>query len=613
MSWLWSQLTPPHSSPRQKTELNESGATAESIAVRHGNLEITYAELESAAKSLAAELTRCGASQAAPVGVCITRSVDHVVALLGAFCAGAPFLPLDPDWPAARLKAVLDDAGARIVISDDAHLGEVAGGGRIVLSSADRPPKRASTPVPEQAIAAPDAVAYVIYTSGSTGAPKGVEITRANLASLIRWHLEAFGVTHKDRASWIGGLAFDASVWELFPALAAGAEIVIPPEGVRGSAETLRDWLIAEGVTIAFAPTPLAEPMMTADWPARTALRTLLTGGDVLHVRPRSALPYIVVNNYGLSECAVVSTSGAVAPDAVGLPTIGRPIAGTRVHILDASGRAVEKGEAGEIYIAGEGVGVGYRGRPDLTSERFVMVAPEGGVAERCYRTGDLGRWTPEGEIAFLGRRDDQIKQRGHRIEPHEISAALARHPLIAQSAVIADGEGADRQLIAYVVPASDQAPRGAELRGFLAETLPEYMLPNVYVRLTELPLTANGKLDKAALPSPTSANTLPSAPYRAPETPVQTRIASMVEELLKIDRVGLDDNFFLLGGHSLLGTQLVLRLRDAFWAELALRDLFEAQTIENLAMKVEEAVRAMVTSMSDEEVRRRLAHSELG
>jgi amino acid adenylation domain-containing protein len=610
MTWLWSHLTAPHRSPSRKTLANDSHVAAETIAVRHGNLGITYAALKADVENLAARLAELGASQAAPVGVCAPRSIDHIVALLGALRAGAPFLPLDPAWPAARLKSVLNDAGAQIVIADAARRGDVSGEGRIILDSAARPTGPAAPSCEPEFD--PSDVAYVIYTSGSTGEPKGVEVTRGNLASLVRWHLQAFTVTPEDRASWVAGLAFDASIWELFPALTAGAQIAIPPDEARGSAEALRDWLIAQGVTIGFVPTPLAEPMMTADWPSRAALRTLLTGGDMLHVRPRRTLPFQVVNNYGLTECAVVSTSAVVAPEG-GLPSIGRPIAGTRIHILDACGRPVAKGEAGEIFVAGDGVGKGYRGRPDLTSERFVTLALDGGAPERCYRTGDLGRWTDDGEIVFLGRADDQIKQRGHRIEPHEISGALARHPLIAQAAVAAEGDGAERQLIAYVVPAGDQAPRGAELRDFLAERLPDYMLPSVFVRLAELPLTSNGKLDKGALPSPTSGNTLPSAPYRAPGTPTQTRIAAMVEELLEIDRVGLDDNFFLLGGHSLVGAQLVLRLRDAFGVEMTLRDLFEAQTILNLADRVEGAVTAMVEEMSDEEVQRRLAHSEPG
>jgi acyl carrier protein len=232
-----------------------------------------------------------------------------------------------------------------------------------------------------------------------------------------------------------------------------------------------------------------------------------------------------------------------------------------------------------------------------------------GGAAKRYYRTGDLGCLTVEGDIAFHGRCDDQIKVRGHRIEPDEISAALSHHPEVAQSAVIAAGEGIDKQLIAYVVTPTQEAPRAGELRDFLAARLPNYMLPATFVHIDSLPLTANGKLDKSALPAPSAANTLASTRYRAPSSTVESRVAEIVEALLGVKSVGIDDNFFLLGGHSLLGTQLVLRLRDAFGAELTLRDLFEAQTIQNLAAKVEEMVVNMVAGMSDEELQARLAH----
>jgi acyl-CoA synthetase (AMP-forming)/AMP-acid ligase II/acyl carrier protein len=369
--------------------------------------------------------------------------------------------------------------------------------------------------------------------------------------------------------------------------------------------------LIEQSITIAFAPTPLAEALISANWPAHTALRTLLTGGDTLHLWPRPGLPFRVVNNYGPTECTVVATSGTVMAErtSLALPTIGKAIADTEVVILDSQGKPARTGEVGEIYIAGEGIGRGYRRRPEQTDERFLMLALPGGTAKRYYRTGDLGCLTADGEIAFHGRCDDQIKVRGHRVEPDEISAALSRHPAIIQSAVVAEGDGAGRQLIAYVVPEPQKTPRAGELRDFLAARLPNYMLPTTYVRIPSLPLTPNGKLDKSALPSPSQANTLASTRYRAPSSPVESRVAAIVETLLGVKGVGVEDNFFLLGGHSLLGTQLVLRLRDAFGAELTLRDLFEAQTIENLSAKIEEKVTNMVAGMSDEELQQRLTH----
>jgi amino acid adenylation domain-containing protein len=579
----------------------------DAVAVRHGDDRISYGALMAAAGALACELATLGVGPGDAVGVCVERSVDHVAAVLGALRAGAAFLPIDPQWPEERIRRLLDDAAAPAVIAPG-EAGRLAGEGRVVLDSRRDAPRRAGAS-PSPTPGAGD-VAYVIYTSGSTGEPKGVEISHGALAALVDWHCETFGVTEEDHCGWVAGLGFDASVWELLPSLASGATVHAADEASRSSADALRRWLVDQDISIAYVPTPLAELLITADWPAGTKLHTLLTGGDVLHARPKPGLPFEVVNNYGPTECAVVAASGVVAPqsEASETPTIGRPIDGCRIHILDPDGRPVSEGGVGELHIAGDNVGIGYRNRPAATAERFISVSLPGRPTERCYRTGDLGSWTRDGEIAFHGRADDQIKLRGHRIEPDEISAALSGHPHVVQSAVVAEGEGADGRLIAYVVPSANRAPRGMELRDYLAARLPSYMLPDAFVRLSSLPMTYNGKLDRAALPRPTPANTLPSAAYRAPETPVEQQVTAIVAQLLALESVGLDDNFFLLGGHSLLGAQLVLRLRDVFGAELTLRDLFEAQTIENLAAKVESAVVVMVASMSTEEVRKRLA-----
>ena len=587
-------------------------AWPDAIALSAGGSRcITYRALMTAADALAGELIALGAGPDIPIGICVERSVEHVVAMLGALRAGSCFLPLDPEWPIDRICHLLEDSGAPIAIAAPPLTKNLGSPQRVVLSStleARRVPShKAFRDPPSQSLA------YIIYTSGSTGEPKGVEITHGNLMHLVAWHREAFGVSARDQASWIAGLGFDASIWELFPNLAVGACVHLPADLVRGSAEALRDWLVERSVTIAFAPTPLAEALINAAWPAQTALHTLLVGGDTLHLWPKPGLPFRVVNNYGPSECTVVATSGVVtaASPPSALPTIGKPIASTDIVILDKQGRRARSGEVGELYVGGAGVGRGYRHRPRQTEERFVTLAPPhaGGTPVRYYRTGDLGCFTADGEIAFHGRCDDQIKVRGHRIEPDEISAALSQHPGVVQSAVLAEGESVEKRLIAYIVPATAEAPRAGELRDFLAARLPNYMLPSIYVRIATLPLTANGKLDKSALPAPSPANLLATTCYRAPVSAVESRVAGIVEALLGIKGVGIDDNFFLLGGHSLLGTQLVLRLRDAFGAELTLRDLFEAQTIQNLAAKVEELVVNMVAGMSDEELQERLTH----
>jgi amino acid adenylation domain-containing protein len=589
---------------------NVARAWPDAVALSAGSRKTTYSALINDADELAKELIALGAGADIPIGICVDRSIEHVIAMLGALRAGSCFLPLDPDWPADRLCAVLDDAGAPIVVAAPRLMTRLRASNRNVLSSDRESPRReVLKELPDRTS---ESLAYLIYTSGSTGQPKGVEITHRNLLHLVTWHREAFDISAKDHACWIAGLGFDASIWELFPYLTVGACIHIPEDHVRVSADALRAWLVEQSITIAFAPTPLAEMLIRAPWPANTALRTLLTGGDTLHLWPKSGLPFRVINNYGPTECTVVATSGVVAVESVSasLPTLGKPIENARIAILDETGEPVGQGEVGEIHIAGGGVARGYRDRPELTAERFVILAPDkSDEAERYYRTGDLGSWTADGEIAFHGRTDDQIKVRGHRVELDEISAALSRHPGVAQSAVVAKGEGLDRQLIAYIVPATQEAPGPEELREFLAVRLPNYMLPASFVRIESLPLTSNGKLDRSALPPPSPANMLASVQYRAPGSPVEARIATIVEDLLGVKRVGIDDNFFLLGGHSLLGTQLVLCVRDAFGTDLTLRDLFEAQTIQNLAAKVEEMVVSMVAGMNEEELQARFVH----
>ena len=333
-------------------------------------------------------------------------------------------------------------------------------------------------------------------------------------------------------------------------------------------------------------------------WPADTSLRVLLTGADKLTVRPKPGQPFVFVNNYGPTESTVVATSGVVAPEGDALPPIGRAIAGTTIHLLDTAGQPVADGAEGEIWIAGAQVARGYRGDAAVTAERFVT-HPEYG---RLYRTGDLGALLPSGEIAFRGRVDQQVKVRGHRIEPAEIAAQLNRLDTVETSAVVLrDGE-----LVAYVVPAGAVTTGG--LRAALAAALPDYMVPSRFAKLPALPLNASGKLDRAALPAPSSDNELGTEQFAAPETPAQQRLAEIIVEVLGRGPVGIDDNFFLLGGHSLLGTQVVLRAGEAFGVDLTLRHLFQAPTVRTLAALIEELLLEMLAAMSDDEANARAA-----
>ena len=543
---------------------------------------LTYGELERRAVGLAAQLVSAGVGPGSCVAVFLERSPEFVVAAYAVMRAGAAYLPLDVATPAERLEYVLSDAGVGEVISDGRAL--PSGPWRTVR--VDEPATVAEAS-PVLAGPVPEDLAYVIYTSGSTGRPKGVELTHANLANLVDWHVRAFGVTDADRASQVASVGFDAAVWEIWPHLAAGATLCIADEATRRSAPALRDWLAAEEITVAFAPTVLAEQLITLDWPAGTALRSLLTGADVLHRHPSARLPFALVNNYGPTECTVVATSGTVEPDADGgTPSIGRPIGDTVALILDDTLQPVAAGEVGELCLAGTLVGRGYRNQPELTASRFVTLARDGDRPLRVYRTGDRVRLTEHGELAFLGRLDKQIKLRGFRIEPGEITAALNRAGAVATSAVVArEGRDGEPELVAYVVAADGTT--ATELRELLAGQLPDYMVPTWFVRLDTLPITINGKLDEAALPAPSGDNLLPG--QIAPDAgggggSVEEQVDGIVRALLKLPAVDARANIFLLGGHSMLAMQLKSRIQQVFGVKLPLRQLFDEPTVAGIA-----------------------------
>lgn len=552
---------------------------------------LTHAELGWRAGALAAALAPHVRGDDPVVAVCLPRSAAQIVALAAAWRAGAAYLPLDPAWPAARLEAMVVRAGACAVIADDVHAWTFAG----ALPVVDPAAGSGYAPLAPRGVGAA-ALAYVIYTSGSTGDPKAVEITHANLAALADWHEAAFDVRAGTRASHLAGLGFDAAAWEIWPVLAAGGALVLADDATRVDAERLQHWLIDRKIEIAFAPTALAEPLVAMDWPQITRLRTLLTGADKLTRRPKAGLPFVFVNNYGPTECTVVATSGVVAPDGEGLPPIGRPIAGTEVHLLDPMGEEVPPGTAGEIWIGGAQVGRGYRDDADATARRFVDHPRLG----RLYRTGDLAHVTTGGDLAFLGRVDRQVKIRGHRVEPAEVSAALHLVDDVAQSVVVA-GDG---ELIAYVVPARADVT-ASDLRRALAEMLPDFMIPARFATLAALPMTANGKVDVKALPDPATCLLGEAVDGRMPETPAEKKLFDIVSSVIGRSDFGVEDDFFLLGGHSLLGTQVIIRARDAFGVELTLFHLFEGRSVAALAVKVEELVVARLEAMSDEEIRR--------
>ena len=572
---------------------------------------MTYGELAERSRRLASYLVSRGVGPDVPVALCLERSFDLIASALAVLLAGGAYLPLDPAWPASRVSQILDDAQARLVITRGRLAALTAvGGSRVIDLDCEQSAIESCDALPKPVDVTREKLAYIIYTSGSTGKPKGVEVTHGNLLNLIFWHRRFFEITAADRASHLAGIAFDAAVWEIWPHLTAGARLVLADENVRNSADALREWLVRERITIAFVPTVLAEPLLAGDWPKQTALRYLLTGGDTLHRSPSPSFPVTVVNNYGPTECTVVATSGAVpsAGNELVAPSIGKPIAHTRIYILDASGNPVSNGEIGEIYIGGTSVARGYRNRPEDTLERFLPDPFSSAPGARLYRTGDLGCFLPDGQIAFCGRADAQVEVHGHRIEPDEIVSVLSGHPAVAASAVVARGECCSRHLVAYVVPREGQALAASSLRDFLADRLPQYMIPSSFSRIAALPLNFNGKLDRNALPELSPENLIRDAGYRAPNTATEEQLARMLVTLLGVDQIGVDDNFFLLGMHSLLATQVAARVYELFGVQLAPRHLFEAKTVARLAAEVDRQLVEHLESLSDEQVSRLLA-----
>lgn len=591
----------------------QAAAAPDAAALVADDQTLTYQELNQRANRLARYLQTFGVGPNVLVGVCLERSIDMVVGLLGIMKAGGAYVPLDPAYPPLRLAFMLEDTQAPVLITNECQATRLPDHRAYVVcldSDADVLAGQDSTDVPPTATAAD--LAYVIYTSGSTGQPKGVPISHGNLLNLIFWHQRAFSVSCTDRATQLAGPAFDATVWELWPYLTAGASVCLPDEETRVTPGRLRDWLVAHQITITFVPTAVAESIITLAWPRWTPLRYLLTGADTLHRYPSLDLPFTLVNNYGPTENTVVTTSGPVLPtrEHDALPSIGLPITNTQIYILDDQLQQVPAGETGELYIGGASLSPGYLRRPDLTAERFIPHPFSDKPGERLYRSGDLARVLSDGQIAFVGRADTQIKIRGYRIEPDEIVSVLNEHPTIQASVVTAREDPAgDKSLVAYVVTVPDARVSVTALHEHLRARLPDYMIPATFVVLDALPLTPNGKVDRAALPAAYAANTLrdDNGAETEPRTMVEERVASIVAELLGVERVGLDDNFFVLGGHSLLGTQVIARLSETFGVEIPLRTLFEGPTVRELSAEVERLIVAYVETMSDEDIQQSL------
>ncbi len=568
----------------------QAATTPAALAVRAGGVSLSYGELEDRAERLAWRIHAAGTGGGSLVAVCLERGVGFVTALLAVWKAGAAYVPLDPAHPPGRIAAILRESGCAAMLTSR-RIADLVGCDGITVVCIDDSAGPTETPrLDSPTMPAPEDRAYVIHTSGSTGRPKGVAIPHRGLANLVQWHRRTYSVTPADRATQLASPAFDAAGWEIWPYLAAGASVHVPDEETRLAPDRLVRWLHEQAITLCFLPTPLAEAALAETWPRTTSVRAVLTGGDRLHRRPARDFPTVLANHYGPTECSVVATCGVVAPDGPArAPSIGRPIANTRAHVLDQALQPAPVGVAGELFIGGAGLADGYLNQPALTAEKFIADPFDPTPGARLYRTGDLVRRMEDGTLDFIGRIDEQVKIRGHRIEPGEIESVLTEHPALALAAVVGRAFSGGPLLVAFCV-ARGAPPSAGELRGFLQQRLPEAMIPATFLFREELPLTSNGKIDRRLLAS-LAPGPDPRPPEGAPpETPSELALARIWCELLARPRVGREDSFFELGGHSLLAMQLIARARAELGVELPLAALFERPTLAALAAAADEA-----------------------
>ncbi|HEY6802289.1 MAG TPA: amino acid adenylation domain-containing protein [Pyrinomonadaceae bacterium] len=562
----------------------------EATALVFGNVCISYGELNNRANRLARYLRTRGVGPETRVAVCLDRTPEAITAILGIVKAGGAYVPIDPAYPAERLAFMVADTEAVVLITDARlapDLTEVKT--PIVCLDTDWDVINREAAANLDVNVVEGNLAYVIYTSGTTGRPKGVQITHAALLNLIKWHQQQFAVTPSDVATQLAGVGFDASVWELWPYLTAGASLHLIDDETRTAPERLRDYLVSKQITISFLPTPLAESILTLAWPETCALRLMLTGGDKLHRHPTPAKPFVLVNNYGPTENTVVATSGVVsfAEELDLTPSIGRPISNVEIYLLDSRLEPVAIGAPGELYIGGASLTRSYLKRPGLTAEKLIPHPFSTQPGARLYRTGDLARYRVDGQIEFLGRVDQQVKIRGFRIELEEIEAVLVEHQALQEVVVMAHEE----RLIAYVA-AKHEPPGPGELRAFLKQKLPDYMIPVAFVSLDTLPLNPSGKIDRRALLALGNELSAPVKTLIAPRSNVEALLVKIWCEVLEVDQVSIDDNFFEVGGHSLLMAQVISRLRDSLQLEIPLRTLLSEPTIADLAEAIEIAAR---------------------
>ncbi|HEX6289615.1 MAG TPA: amino acid adenylation domain-containing protein, partial [Herpetosiphonaceae bacterium] len=638
----------------------QAARTPDAIAATYEGRSLTYAQLNARANQLAHYLRALGIQPETPVAISVERSIELLVGLLGILKAGGVYVPVDPAYPHERIQLILQDTQAPVLLTQQ-RLAErlPESQARVVRLDADWPKIAGQPDEPASAQVSAEHLAYMIYTSGSTGRPKGVQVTHRAIVNRLCWSQANYPLTTDDRVLQIASFSFDIAIWELVGPLLAGAQVLLAPNGAQQESAALVAFMAEQQVTVAhFVPSLLGVLLDEPGLDACRALRCVFCGGEALPTdlpqRFRDRLPADLIQLYGPTEASINATAWTCQPD---LPLrripIGRPIANTRVHVLDARMQPVPIGVAGELHIGGDGLARGYLYRPDLTAARFVPdpFSQTGGA--RLYRTGDLARYLPDGNVEFLGRADHQVKLRGFRIELGEIEAVLLQHPAVQEAIVVAredasaSGGRADVRLVAYIVgeeqgnkgtreqkehqtihspspmqgeragagedllPTPNPRPLAPDLRAYLQERLPAYMVPSAFVFLDALPLNANGKLDRRALPAPEWSGTEQRASFVGPRSELEEVLAEIWAELLPAARIGVFDSFFELGGHSLLATRLVSRIRETFQVEVPLRSLFESPTIAQLNELIEALLIEQLQALSDDEVKRLASDDE--
>ena len=632
IDWNQTQVDYPQSHCLHQLIEAQVEQTPDAVAIVFEGQSLTYRQLNQRANQLAHHLQSLKVGPETLVGICVERGLHMITGVLAVLKAGGAYLPLEPSVPTGRLGLILDDARPVVLLTEEQWLKNLpATEAHIICFDRHWATIGGKDTTNLASTVNPDNLAYVIYTSGSTGRPKGTLIEHRSVVNFVQAAQKAYGLTPADRVLQFASLSFDASVEEIFPPLSCGATLVLRNEAMLASAadfyHTCHEWAIS----VASLPTAFWS-QLTLDLKTVTlppALRLMIIGGEAVSAEavatwhPHVPESVTLLNTYGPTETTVIATLYQVEP--AGDPvSIGRPIDNVRAYILDEFMQPVPPGVTGQLYIGGAGVGRGYLNQPALTAEKFLPdpfgSAPNG----RLYKTGDLAALKPDGNIRFLGRVDDQVKIRGFRIELGEIETALRQHPAVTETIVAAKTIDDHQRLIAYLI--LEQADvSDSQLRRFLAEKLPKYMLPSAFVRLAEFPLTANGKVDRQTLPVPDASRPYLEQDFEGPRNPVEELLVDIWAEVLKLDQVGIHDNFFDLGGHSLLATQLTSRVRKIFKLDIPLRSFFAVPTVAGVAdalgrletrpgqLAAIARLRKQIGNMSPEEIKAKLRLKKQG